>query len=52
MKKVMFISSTGGHLDELLQLKSMFKKYDNYVIIQKTGRNVTVRKPLNRYEGT
>ena len=26
--KVLFISSTGGHLNELLQLKPMFKKYD------------------------
>ena len=30
-KKVLFISSTGGHLDELLQLKSLFKKYVNYI---------------------
>ena len=27
-KKVLFISSTGGHLNELLQLESLFKKYD------------------------
>ena len=26
-KKVLFISSTGGHLDELLQLKDMFNDY-------------------------
>ena len=32
MKKVLFISSTGGHLNELLQLKPMFKKYDSYII--------------------
>lgn len=30
MKKisVIFISSTGGHLSEMLELKDMFKKYD------------------------
>ncbi len=27
MKKVLFISSTSGHLNELLQLKLMFEKY-------------------------
>ena len=27
-KKVLFISSTGGHLKELLQLKKIFGKYD------------------------
>ena len=31
-KKVMFISSTGGHLNELLMLKKMFNKYD-YLIV-------------------
>lgn len=36
MKRVLFISSTGGHLDELLQLKSLFKKYDSYIITEKT----------------
>ena len=31
-KKVLFISSTGGHLNELLQLKPLFDKYDYYII--------------------
>lgn len=35
-KRVLFISSCGGHLNELLQLKSMFKKYDYYIITEKT----------------
>ena len=35
MKKVLFISSTGGHLDELLQLKPLFEKYDYYIITEK-----------------
>ena len=30
MKKVMFIASTGGHLDELLQLAPCFNNY-NYI---------------------
>ena len=35
MKKILFISSTGGHLSELMQLKPMFEKYDYYIITEK-----------------
>lgn len=34
MKKVLFISSTGGHLSELLQLSPLFSKYDSYIITE------------------
>lgn len=34
LKKVLFISSTGGHLNELLQLKPLFKKYNSYIITE------------------
>ena len=27
-KRVLFIASTGGHLNELMQLEPMFNKYD------------------------
>ena len=36
MKKVMFISSTGGHLSELLQLTPLFKEYDYFLVTEKT----------------
>ena len=32
MKKVLFISSTGGHLSEMMMLNEMFKKYDDLEI--------------------
>ena len=35
MKKVMFISSTGGHFNELLQLKPLFRKYDYHIVTEK-----------------
>lgn len=39
MKKVMFISSTGGHLSELLQLSSLFEKYDYHIVTEKDKSN-------------
>jgi len=35
MKKVLFISSTGGHFNEMMQLKSMFDKYEYHIITEK-----------------
>jgi UDP-N-acetylglucosamine:LPS N-acetylglucosamine transferase len=42
-RKVMFIASTGGHLEELLQLKSMFSKYDYSLITEKTKSNMYLK---------
>ena len=39
MKKVLFISSTGGHLTELLELRKLFKKYNYHIITEKTKSN-------------
>ena len=44
MKKVLFISSTGGHLNELLQLRPMFKKYESYLITEKTKTNAKLKE--------
>lgn len=44
MKKVLFISSTGGHFSELLQLKPLFKKYDSYIITEKDKTNENFKK--------
>ena len=38
-KSVLFISSTGGHLEELLQLSPIFKKYDYHIVTEKTKSN-------------
>lgn len=48
MKRVLFISSTGGHLDELLQLKSLFDKYDYHIITEKTKSNLSLKE---KYKG-
>ena len=34
-KKVLFISSTGGHFNELQQLRPLFEKYDYHIITEK-----------------
>lgn len=36
MRKVLFISSAGGHLSEMLELKNLFSKYDYHIITEKT----------------
>lgn len=48
MKKVMFISSTGGHLDELMQLKDMFDDYDYYIVTEKTKSNLSLKKKYKK----
>ena len=42
MKRVMFISSTGGHLNELLQLD--FEKYDYSIVTEKTRSDKDLKK--------
>ncbi len=44
MKKVLFISSTGGHLNELLMLKEMFNKYDYHIVTEKTKSNLELKE--------
>lgn len=48
MKRVLFISSTGGHLSEMLQLKEMFNDYEYYIVTEKTKSNLWLR---NKYKG-
>lgn len=43
-KKVLFISSTGGHLNELMQLSPLFEKYDYKIITEKDKSNETLKK--------
>lgn len=45
-KKVLFIASTGGHLEELMQLKGMFDSYDFHIITEKTKSNLSLK---NKY---
>ena len=40
----MFISSTGGHLSELLRLSPMFDKYNYFIITEKTKSNLGLKE--------
>ena len=46
-KRVLFISSTGGHLNELLQLTPLINKYDSYLITEKTKSNLSLKNKYN-----
>ena len=48
MKKVLFISSTGGHLTELLQLAPLFEKYDYHIITEKDKSNETLKEKYGK----
>ena len=43
-KRVLFLASTGGHLNELLQLKEMFKKYDFSIVTEKDKTTIHLKK--------
>ena len=47
-RNVMFISSTGGHLGELLQLQSLFKKYNYSLITEKTKANKSLKRKYHK----
>lgn len=45
-KKVMFISSVGGHLTQLLELREIFDNYDYILVTEKTG---VTKNMINKY---
>lgn len=47
MKRVMFISSVGGHLTQLLELKSMFKDYNYVLVTEKTEVTKDMKSKYN-----
>lgn len=48
MKKVLFIASTGGHLNELMQLEPMFKKYNYSLITEKDKSTIGLKKQYGK----
>ncbi|MFV0274644.1 MAG: PssD/Cps14F family polysaccharide biosynthesis glycosyltransferase [Bacilli bacterium] len=50
MKKVIFISSTGGHLTELMQLKPLFNEYKSYIITENTKVNKDLKQKFKKID--
>jgi len=48
MKKVLFISSTGGHLNELMQLSPLFNKYNYHIITEKDKSTQSLKQKYNK----
>lgn len=48
MKKVLFISSTGGHLNELMQLSPLFDKYNYHIITEKDKSTQNLKEKYNK----
>lgn len=48
MKKVLFISSTGGHFSELMQLKPLFAECDYHIVTEKTKTNSNLKEKYGK----
>ena len=48
MKKVLFISSTGGHFKELMQLKKLFNDFDYIIITEKTKTSKSLKETYGK----
>jgi len=46
---VLFISSTGGHLRELMKLEPLFKDYDYCIITEKDSTTIDLQKKYKIY---
>ena len=45
--KLLFISSCGGHLSELLELSSLFDKYEYLIVTERVKTNKSLEKKYN-----
>lgn len=43
-RKVLFIASTGGHLNELMQIRPLFKKFDYHIVTESTKLDESLQK--------
>ena len=49
MKRVMFISSTGGHFNELMKLEPLFKDYKVTVVTESSSNKKKLKKEYKKY---
>ncbi len=57
MKKICFISSTGGHFEQIMMLEPLMEIYDSFIVTEKTNYSVAKNnekiyylKQVNRHE--
>lgn len=50
MKRVMFISSTGGHFSELMKLEPLFKKYKVTIVTESSKNNKKIKETYKKYK--
>lgn len=48
-KKICFASSSGGHYEQLLMLKPLMKRYDSFIVTEKTQYNTEVEGVKSYY---
>ena len=48
-KKVMFVSSKGGHFNELMKLEPLFKNYEVSILTEKPDNKKYVKEKYNKY---
>lgn len=47
-KRIIFISSTGGHLSELMVLKPIFNNYDYHIVTEKTESTISLKEEYDK----
>ena len=48
-KKICFVSSSGGHFEQLMMLKPLMEKYDSYVVTEKLDYSIKVENLPVKY---
>ncbi|WP_016778718.1 PssD/Cps14F family polysaccharide biosynthesis glycosyltransferase [Anaerophaga thermohalophila] len=46
-RKVLFVSSAGGHLEQLLQFEPLFSKYEYLIATEKVAYNLDLKEKFN-----
>ena len=48
--KICFAASTGGHFEQLMMLKKLMKKYNSFILTEKTHYEVNKSEEINVYK--
>lgn len=48
--KICFAASTGGHFEQIMMLKPLMKKYDSFILTEKTSYKVEKKEDIKVYQ--